>query len=203
MQVDISRSITVLVNTTDDQSINSDQSESLSWNDSVEIATDAPVNCVSSISDQDIESLLLTSEASMSIEESSPASSDNCTVTSPDISLLTGSESEKDVHSSPEKSSGTKQLDCQRQDSSIEAQPKPGYKIVIDNIDKNVKPRNMRVDAQTKSLHYVQMYSVKDRIDFGKLSDIPLQVRNVWTIFSQALITMRNSRKISRFMLAV
>ena len=72
------------------------------------------------------------------------------------------------------KSSGTKQLDCQRQDSSIEARPKPGYKIVIDNIGKNVKPRNMRIDAQTKSLHCVQMYSVKDRIDFGKLSDMPL-----------------------------
>lgn len=48
-----------------------------------------------------------------------------------------------------------------------------GYKIVVDNIDKNVKPRNMRIiDAQTKSLHYIQMYSVKDRIDFGKLSDV-------------------------------
>ena len=30
----------------------------------------------------------------------------------------------------------------------------------------------MHIDAQTKSLHYIQMYSVKDRIDFGKLSDV-------------------------------
>jgi len=59
------------------------------------------------------------------------------------------------------------------QNSSNTAQPRPGYKIVIDNIDKNVKPRNMSVDAQTKSLHYVQIYSVKDRMDFGKLSDVP------------------------------
>ena len=29
----------------------------------------------------------------------------------------------------------------------------------------------MHIDAQTKS-HYIQMYSVKDRIDFGKLSDV-------------------------------
>ena len=37
----------------------------------------------------------------------------------------------------------------------------------IDNIDMNVKLRNMRTDAQTKSLHYIQMYSVKDKIDLG------------------------------------
>ena len=32
-----------------------------------------------------------------------------------------------------------------------------GYKIVIDNIDKTVRPRHMRVDSQIKSLHYVQL----------------------------------------------
>ena len=46
-----------------------------------------------------------------------------------------------------------------------------GYKIVIDNIDKDVKPRYMRIDSQKKSLHYVQIYSVKDRIDFSSLSE--------------------------------
>ena len=30
----------------------------------------------------------------------------------------------------------------------------------------------MHIDAQTKSLHYIQMYSVKDRIDLGKLSNV-------------------------------
>ena len=30
----------------------------------------------------------------------------------------------------------------------------------------------MRIDAQTKSLHYIQMCSVKDKIDLGKLSDV-------------------------------
>ena len=33
-----------------------------------------------------------------------------------------------------------------------------GYKLVLDNIDKNVKPRFMRSDSQTLSLHYVQVY---------------------------------------------
>ncbi len=42
-----------------------------------------------------------------------------------------------------------------------------GYKIVFDNIDKNVKPRYMRSDSQIKSLHYVQSYAVRNRIDFS------------------------------------
>lgn len=46
-----------------------------------------------------------------------------------------------------------------------------GYKIVGDNIDKVVKPRYMRVDHQSKSLHYFHSYAVRDRIDFSQLSD--------------------------------
>lgn len=42
-----------------------------------------------------------------------------------------------------------------------------GYKIVFDNIDKNVKPRHMTADSQTVSLHYVQAYAVKDRLDYS------------------------------------
>ncbi len=45
-----------------------------------------------------------------------------------------------------------------------------GYKLVFDNIDKNVKPRYMRCDAQTQSLHYVQVYGVKDRIDYSSFT---------------------------------
>ena len=45
-----------------------------------------------------------------------------------------------------------------------------GYKLVFDNIDKNVKPRYMRSDSQTQSLHYVQMYGVKDRVNYSSLS---------------------------------
>lgn len=48
--------------------------------------------------------------------------------------------------------------------------PAAGYKIVIDNIDKNMKPCDMHLDSQTKSLHYVHIYSVKDWIDFSSLS---------------------------------
>lgn len=47
------------------------------------------------------------------------------------------------------------------------------YKIVGDNIDKNIKPRDMRSDHQTKSLHYFHLYAVRDRIDLSKYEDNP------------------------------
>ncbi len=57
-----------------------------------------------------------------------------------------------------------------------------GYKIVFDNIDKNVNPRHMRSDNQTRSLHYVQSYAVKDRINYDGISDeLPTEV-NVFDI---------------------
>jgi len=46
-----------------------------------------------------------------------------------------------------------------------------GFKIVIDNIDKNFRPSYQRVDHQTKSLHCVHMFASKDRIDLSSFSD--------------------------------
>lgn len=40
-----------------------------------------------------------------------------------------------------------------------------GFKVVGDNLDKNVKPRYMRIDKRTQSLHYFNAYAVKDRVD--------------------------------------
>lgn len=48
-----------------------------------------------------------------------------------------------------------------------------GYKFEFDNLDKTIKPRYMTVDSRTKSMHYVQIYSVKDRIDFSSLQSTP------------------------------
>lgn len=76
--------MTIVRSPTDDQSI--EQSQSPSWSGSAEIATDAPVECLSSVSDQDMESTHLTSEESKSVEGSSSA--DSHTVTSPDIPYL-------------------------------------------------------------------------------------------------------------------
>ncbi len=45
-----------------------------------------------------------------------------------------------------------------------------GYKLVFDNLDKTIKPRYMRSDSQTISLHCVQVYGVRDRIDYSSFS---------------------------------
>ena len=50
------------------------------------------------------------------------------------------------------------------------------YKVVGDNLDKNVKPTDYRVDSQTKSLHFFQSYAVRDRIDLSSYDDSPLVV---------------------------
>ena len=47
------------------------------------------------------------------------------------------------------------------------------FKLVGDNIDKTVKPRDMRIDNQTQSLHYFHAYAVKDRIDVSHMEDQP------------------------------
>ena len=45
-----------------------------------------------------------------------------------------------------------------------------GFRLVADNIDKTVKPRYMRLNSQSSSLHFCHVYAVKDRINFGDLS---------------------------------
>jgi L1 cell adhesion molecule like protein len=47
------------------------------------------------------------------------------------------------------------------------------YKLTGDNLDKNVKPTEYRIDSQTKSLHYFQTYAVRDRIDLTSYDDTP------------------------------
>ena len=43
----------------------------------------------------------------------------------------------------------------------------PGYKIIFGNIDKTVRPRQMRIDSQNMSLQYVHIYSVINKINFS------------------------------------
>ena len=56
------------------------------------------------------------------------------------------------------------------------------YKLVLDNIDKNIKPRYMHSDSQTLSLHYAQMYGVKDRIDYSTFSSQKHTETNIYSI---------------------
>jgi hypothetical protein len=46
-----------------------------------------------------------------------------------------------------------------------------GFKIVADNIDKNIKPRYYRSDTKVNALHYCHCYGLKDRIDITGMSD--------------------------------
>ena len=47
-----------------------------------------------------------------------------------------------------------------------------GFKLVKDNLDKNVRPSNQRIDHQTKSYHYCHAFAVKDRVNLSSCSDI-------------------------------
>ena len=44
--------------------------------------------------------------------------------------------------------------------------------IIIDNVDKNIRPSFQRVDRQTRSLHYCHTLAIKDRINLTQFSDI-------------------------------
>ena len=111
-----------------------------------------------------------TSSRSSPPAESKSGSShsrDSATITTTDISS-TVSQPEPVTTSSPAK--------CHPEvppAPNLSICPTPGLKIVIDNIDKTVRPRDQRVDVQSKSLHYVQAYAAKDRIDYSKFSNSP------------------------------
>ena len=45
-----------------------------------------------------------------------------------------------------------------------------GFKILGDNLDKTIKPHDVRSNNQSQSLHYFNLYAVCDRIDFSLFS---------------------------------
>ena len=53
------------------------------------------------------------------------------------------------------------------------AHPWYGFKLVGDNIDKNVRPRHQTLQRQTQSFHYFNSYAIKDRLDLFVMSDNP------------------------------
>ena len=57
------------------------------------------------------------------------------------------------------------------QDSTCSPSCPLSYKIVGDNVDKNITPRYIRSTSnqKVKSLHYYHSYAVRDRIDVSKL----------------------------------
>ena len=84
--------------------------------------------------------------------------------------------SDKDTTPTPEPSDEA--VEIHEEGLSINA----GYKIVFDNIDKNVKLRYMCSDCQTYSLHCVHGYGVEDRTDFSECLDVAPQEVNAFDV---------------------
>ena len=57
---------------------------------------------------------------------------------------------------------------------NVEVCPDHDYKMVIDNIDKNIKPSFERHNHKGQSIHYVHGYAVKSRISRFGLSNKPM-----------------------------
>ena len=49
----------------------------------------------------------------------------------------------------------------------------PTFKLVGDNLDKSVRPRDMRIECQTQALHYFHMYVVRDCVNLAEFTDNP------------------------------
>ena len=72
------------------------------------------------------------------------------------------------------------------------------YKLTGDNLDKNVKPTEYRVDSQTKSLHYFQTYAVRDRIDLSSYDDTPPVVDESCINTKRLLPSESDSKKLTK-----
>jgi len=55
--------------------------------------------------------------------------------------------------------------------ATTHAQTWRGFKLVGDNLDKNIRPSFQRFDSKTNSLHYFHQYALLDRIDFSGYSE--------------------------------
>eukprot|EP00731_Ephydatia_muelleri_P006750 Em0003g998a len=115
------------------------------------------------------------------LASSSSSSSSFCDSTSPvgpgDFSLVTAESSPScDTHTSTS-DEDTAPLAATEQNSPQDGSPVldcgewNGFKLIGDNIDKNIKPRDMRINNQTKSLHYFHAFAVKDRINFSDITN--------------------------------
>ena len=113
-------------------------------------------------------------------EQCDSAESEHSYCQSPSFSPLSSQESS--VTSSPDSSgcpSSPGSYDPSSSESMEHAQQLrptdyPTYKLVGDNLDKHMKPREMRIDAQSQSLHFFNAYAVRDRVNTSSVSDRPV-----------------------------
>ena len=105
------------------------------------------------------------------VHESSSSSSHNSSsegdesISAPEFSSLTS----LSVNSTNSEGTDVDFLGVEKQYECTSAYP--SFKIVGDNLDKYVKPRDMREDAQASILHFFNMYTVRNRLDTSQLSE--------------------------------
>lgn len=63
--------------------------------------------------------------------------------------------------------------ETQRESISVRPLDLPTYKLVGDNVDKSITPRQETSESHKQSLHYFHTYAVKDRCSSSHLSDSP------------------------------
>ena len=122
--------------------------------------------------------------SSESTTHSSSNSSNFSTLNTPKFSVITADSSnvwsQNVISNKPHSSSSSSSLNVDlpeaeftSSEGKIEQPSWAGFKIVLDNVDKNVKRRFMHIDRQNISLHCVNMYAVKYRVDLSSFSDKP------------------------------
>ena len=60
-----------------------------------------------------------------------------------------------------------------------------GFKIVFDNIDLTVRPRHTTEERQSLSLHNVNAYAVKDRVDYSTFQVQETKTKIIYMPFFQ------------------
>ena len=104
------------------------------------------------------------------IQSGSPVSSDTESVDQESPRLESDTESSSTTQSSEQTEPDISDfLGPDTQSTSFDPKLKT-YKLIGDNIDKNIQPREMRMDNQTRSLHYFSTYGIRARIDLSAFS---------------------------------
>ena len=70
-------------------------------------------------------------------------------------------------------STSTTSLESREASTTVPRLCMPTFKLVGDNINKLLTPRQETHDVHKQSLHYFHAYAVKDRCDFSQLNNTP------------------------------
>ena len=116
-------------------------------------------------------SAVSSSDSYISEDETLSMSSDDDIVTPPEYSPEPDEMQPHDLQQQPDDHPPLNSQDYHHTTCIANSPEWNGFKLVGDNVDKNVEPRFMRMEYQTQSLHYFHMYAIKDRINLSAYSD--------------------------------